>query len=144
MAFAQYLPHKGLQAWVKDLNQLYRQQSALFSRDTEADSFCWLDCNNHQTSVFSFIRYGDMPDDHLLFVVNMTPQVHYDFRIGLPVNAEHQELLNSDSQYYGGSGVGNAGVITAEPIPYQNMPQSSVITVPPLACLVISIIDAKR
>lgn len=138
----EYLPHKGLQAWVKDLNQLYRQQSALFSRDTEADSFCWLDCNNHQASVFSFIRYGAMSDDHLLFVVNMTPQVHHDFRIGLPINTDHQELLNSDSQYYGGSGVGNAGVITVEQIPYQNMSQSSVITVPPLACLVISAIDA--
>ncbi|NRB25233.1 alpha amylase C-terminal domain-containing protein, partial [Shewanella sp.] len=77
-------------------------------------------------------------DEHLIFVVNMTPQVHHGFRIGLPLGTEYRELLNSDSEHYGGSGVGNAGVILAENLPYQHMPHSSPITVPPLGCLVLS------
>ena len=134
----QYAPHRGLQAWVKDLNHLYLSQPSLYCQDTRADKFQWLDCDNHQASVFSFIRYGESADEHLIFVVNMTPQVHHGFRIGLPLGTEYRELLNSDSEHYGGSGVGNAGVILAEDLPYQHMPHSSPITVPPLGCLVLS------
>lgn len=133
----QHSSHSGLQAWVKDLNHVYREQTALYSRDTESDCFQWLDCNN-QASVFSFVRYGATADDHLVFVVNMTPEVHHGFRIGLPVNNDHQELLNSDSHYYGGSGVGNDGVIIVENTPYQGMAQSGLMTVPPFGCLVLS------
>lgn len=134
----QFAPHQGLQAWVKDLNNLYRQQTSLYCQDNLSHSFQWLDCDSPQTSVFSFIRFGQTSDDHLVFVVNMTPQVHQGFRIGLPKATHYQEVLNSDSEYYGGSGVGNTGIIVNENTPYQGMSQSGVLTVPPLACLVLS------
>ncbi|WP_076407949.1 1,4-alpha-glucan branching protein GlgB [Shewanella sp. UCD-KL12] len=134
----QYAPHQGLQAWVKDLNQLYLSQTALYSCDALPETFQWLDCDNHQASIFSFIRYGATGDDHLVFVINMTPQVHHGFRLGLPEESHYSELLNSDSVHYGGSGVGNAGVIICEAMPYQGMPQSALITVPPLSCVVLA------
>lgn len=137
----QYPPHLGMQAWVKDLNKLYKASSALWLKDNEPSGFRWLDCDNADSSIFSFIRHGDDPlakaSDELIFIVNMTPEVHHGFRVGLPHAGEYREKLNSDSAFYGGSDVGNQGVINAEVYAYQGLPFSALITVPPLACLVI-------
>ncbi|WP_394392055.1 1,4-alpha-glucan branching protein GlgB [Shewanella woodyi] len=132
-----HAPHQGLQAWVKDLNHIYKQQTSLYSQDNLPDSFRWLDCDNQETNVFSFVRFGKTVDEHLVFVINMTPQVHHEFRVGLPSAFDYRELLNSDSEHYGGSGVGN-DVIICEKQTYQGMGQSGLITVPPLSCLVLS------
>ncbi|WP_394200242.1 1,4-alpha-glucan branching protein GlgB [Shewanella waksmanii] len=130
-----YAPHQGVQRWVTDLNQLYQSADALFAKDHVAESFQWLDCDNATSSVFCFIRASD--SQQLIFVVNMTPQVHHGYRIGLPSGDSYAELLNSDSEIYGGSNVGNQGLIVAEMQAYQGMDYSAQITVPPLACLVI-------
>jgi 1,4-alpha-glucan branching enzyme len=141
----QYAPHSGMQSWVKDLNQLYKASSALWLKDCDPSGFSWLDCDNAESSIFSFIRYGADDTDQsegshnspLVFIVNMTPEVHYGFRIGLADNSDVVEKLNSDSAFYGGSDVGNQGVISADASPYQGMPYSALVTVPPLSCLVI-------
>ncbi|QLE84728.1 1,4-alpha-glucan branching protein GlgB [Shewanella sp. Scap07] len=133
----QYSPHQGVQDWLKDLNRLYQVQPALYSQDNLPQSFSWLDCDNADNSVFCFMRHSQT--ESLIFVVNMTPQVHHGYRLGLPTDQQYVELLNSDSQLYGGSNVGNHGVIVAQAQPYQECEYSAEITVPPLACLVIGL-----
>jgi 1,4-alpha-glucan branching enzyme len=110
---------------------------ALSVQDYEDAGFRWLDCDNSSASIFTFVRYGLADDVPLVFVINMTPQLHTGFRIGLPQTGDYREYLNSDSQVYGGSNQGNAGVVVAQPQPWQGMEYSAFITVPPLACLVI-------
>ncbi|WP_434086867.1 1,4-alpha-glucan branching protein GlgB [Shewanella halotolerans] len=130
-------PHQGMQRWVKDLNSLYRQSVALYGDDHHGEGFSWLDCDNASAGVLSFIRQSG--DKQLIFIVNMTPEVYREFRIGLPQPGRYHERLNSDSHYYGGSDVGNQGVIHTEPEAYQGQAQSACISVPPLACLVLEL-----
>ncbi|MGL4938255.1 alpha amylase C-terminal domain-containing protein, partial [Shewanella sp.] len=130
-------PHQGVQRWLKDLNHLYQTMPALSVQDYEGAGFRWLDCENSRESIFTFVRYGLAGDTPLVFVINMTPQLHTGFRIGLPLPGDYREYLNSDSQIYGGSHQGNAGIVMAESFPWQSMAQSALITVPPLSCLVI-------
>ncbi|QYK02339.1 1,4-alpha-glucan branching protein GlgB [Shewanella psychrotolerans] len=129
-------PHQGVQQWVSDLNRLYRQSVALYGDDHDPQGFRWLDCDNASASVLSFIRQSD--GKQLLFIVNMTPEVYREFRIGLPQAGRYRECLNSDSSYYGGSDVGNEGLVESESIAYQGYEQSACITVPPLACIVLA------
>ncbi|MCE9685205.1 1,4-alpha-glucan branching protein GlgB [Shewanella sp. AS16] len=134
----EYAPHQGVQAWVRDLNALYRQQRVLAATDHVPGGFVWLDCDNSQSSVFAFMRRGGPEDASLIFVVNMTPQLHQGFRLGLPLAGKYRECLNSDSHCYGGSNQGNAGLVVAEPEPWQGQACSALITVPPLACIVLT------
>ncbi|MGE6650112.1 1,4-alpha-glucan branching protein GlgB [Shewanella colwelliana] len=133
----EFAPHQGVQRWVRDLNTLYSQSTALYGSDHDCDGFHWLDCDNASASIVSFIRQSG--DEKLIFIVNMTPEVYREFRVGLPCAGAYRERLNSDSHYYGGSNVGNAGRVSSEEEPYQGMNQSAVITVPPLACLVLTL-----
>ena len=133
-----HFSHQGLQTWVKDLNHLYVSTGVLFENDHQGACFQWLDCDNDVDSIFVFVRFGLTPNKHLIFVVNMLPDVKEQYRIGLPHHCIYTEQLNSDSEYYGGSNKGNAGQIMPLDEPYQNMAQSALITVPPLGCLILA------
>ncbi|MDO6612406.1 1,4-alpha-glucan branching protein GlgB [Shewanella sp. 1_MG-2023] len=134
----QYAPHQGMQDWVRDLNNLYLQYPCMYELDHQTTGFQWLDCDNSQHSVFSFVRYAKSTDEHLVFIINMTPQVHHHFRVGLPLEQDYVEVLNSDSHCYGGSDVTNS-VIAYDKEAWQGMKGSGVITVPPLACVVLAV-----
>ncbi|QSX38209.1 1,4-alpha-glucan branching protein GlgB [Shewanella sedimentimangrovi] len=132
----QYAPHQQLGLWLKDLNRLYRERPCLALTDSSPDGFRWLDCDNAEASVLLFLRrHGD---EELLFIINMSPNVYQGFRVGLPRAGLWQELLNSDSEVYGGSNVGNGSGIQAEETPWQDMEYSALVTVPPLACVVLA------
>ncbi|WP_153915254.1 1,4-alpha-glucan branching protein GlgB [Shewanella sp. TC10] len=134
----QYAPHQGMQDWVRDLNNLYLQHPCMYELDHQTSGFQWLDCDNNQDSIFSFVRYAKTSSDHLIFIVNMTPQVHQDFRVGLPSANEYIEVLNSDTQCYGGSDVVNS-IVHYQDEPWQGMKGSGLITVPPLGCVVLAV-----
>ncbi|MDO6777269.1 1,4-alpha-glucan branching protein GlgB [Shewanella sp. 3_MG-2023] len=138
----QYAPHQGMQDWVRDLNSLYSESPALYELDHQPSGFQWLDCDNGDASIFSFIRYAKDSGQHLIFVVNMTPQVHYDFRVGLPSENDYIEVLNSDSPCYGGSAVSNDTIINTV-VDWQGMARSGLVTVPPLATIVLSVKAAR-
>ncbi len=133
----QYPLHAGMQRLVKDLNGLYRRSSALHGQDFEWPGFEWIDCHDSQQSILSFVRKSG--DDFLVVVVNFTPVVRTNYRIGVPRPGGYREVLNSDSEYYGGSNVGNGlGEIAAEHLAWMNRPYSLSITVPPLAAVVLA------
>ena len=129
--------HAGVQKLVCDLNRLYRGTSALHERDCEQEGFSWIDCNDAESSVISYIRRAADPDDFAVVVCNFTPVMRSAYRIGVPRTGEYLEILNTDSTHYGGSNVGNSGRVTAEQVAAHGHAQSLVLTLPPLATLVL-------
>jgi 1,4-alpha-glucan branching enzyme len=129
--------HRGLQRLVQDLNALYRAQPALHQVDFDPAGFQWIDCNDWEGSVVAFLRRARDPEDFLVLACNFTPVVRHGYRIGVPRGGFYRELLNTDSEIYGGTNVGNAGGVTAEAIPYHGQPYSVQVTAPPLAALVL-------
>jgi len=128
----QWAPHQGLQRWVRDLNTFYRGEPALYQIDFEPEGFQWIDCNDQDASVVSFLRLGREPADTLLFVCNFTPVPREHYRAGAPEGGYWKELLNSDAAIYGGGDVGNGGGVQAEEITAHGRPYSLDLTLPPL------------
>ena len=129
--------HKGLQKLVGDLNKLYTSRPALNRMDHEAGGFWWLDANDWENSLFVFVRTA--PDgDKAYVMVNATPVPREGYRMGVGEAGFYKELLNTDSAIYSGSNMGNGVGMTAEPTPWQGQPFSVVVTVPPLATVVLA------
>jgi 1,4-alpha-glucan branching enzyme len=126
--------HQGLHRLVADLNHTYRGQPSLWERDNDPQGFAWIDANNADDSVLSFVRLAT-DGTPLVCVVNLTPMVRSDVRIGMPAAGAYDEVLNTDAETYGGSGVGNMGVVTAEDASWHGMPASATVTLPPLGAL---------
>ena len=128
--------HRGVQNLTHDLNQLYRNLSALHDLDFDHEGFAWVDCNDAEKSVLSYQRRA-RDGSSVIIALNLTPVPRNHYRIGLPTQAQYREALNSDSQYYAGSNMGNAGLINAEAIPWMGLPYSAEITLPPLAGVIL-------
>jgi len=133
-----YDMHSKLQRYVKDLNHLYKSEKALYEVDFSYDGFEWIDCNDSDHSIVSFIRKSkdNNPANMLIFVCNFTPVVYNDYRIGAPFDAFYEEILNSDSEIYGGSNVGNLCGVRAEKVAFHGRPYSLRLNIPPLGVLV--------
>ena len=126
--------HGGLQRLVADLNEIYRREPALHLLDTEAAGFEWVDANDSNQSVTSYLR-KDRDGAPVLVVLNYTPVLRAGYRVGVPRGGEWRELLNSDAAIYGGSGVGNWGAVHAQPVPSHGREQSLELQLPPLGAL---------
>lgn len=127
--------HAGVQRLVRDLNHLYRSRPALHARDDEPGGFGWIDVQDREQSVFSFVRYGLTAAQQIVVVCNMTPVVRHGYRLGVPQGGVWKEVLNTDSACYGGSDVGNRGAAVSEPIPKHGHVASVVLSLPPLGVL---------
>jgi 1,4-alpha-glucan branching enzyme len=127
-------PHRGVRAWVEDLNRLYRDEPALHEKDCEPDGFEWIDCSDAESSVVALLRRGRCGRT-VVVVCNFTPVARANYRIGAPRGGFWRELLNSDAREYGGSGVGNFGGAEAAPLPLHGRPFSLTLTLPPLGIL---------
>ncbi|MEF3169464.1 MAG: 1,4-alpha-glucan branching protein GlgB [Deltaproteobacteria bacterium] len=132
----QYAPHEGLRYWVKDLNSLLRSEPALHELDFTPEGFQWINCHDSLQSVLSYLRRGRDPEDVICCVCNFTPVPRYDYRIGVPFPGFWKEVLNSDSTYYGGSGVGNLGGVEAVSVPAFGHDHSLSVTLPPLGIVI--------
>lgn len=131
-----YEMHQKLQRYVKDLNKLYKNEKALYEIDFDHEGFEWIDCNDADHSIITFMRKGkDWKNDMLIVVCNFTPVMYTDYRIGVPFDASYEEIFNSDSAVYGGSNKGNAGKVKAEEISFHGKPYSLNLTIPPLGVI---------
>jgi len=126
----QFPLHSGVQKLVADLNRVYREQPALHEREFDPATFEWVDANDADSSVLSFLRRGY--NDVILVVGNFTPVVRHGYRVGVPEGGFWRELVNSDAHIYGGSNQGNGGGVRAEAIPHHGRPFSLNLTLPPL------------
>jgi 1,4-alpha-glucan branching enzyme len=127
-----YAPHQGVQNWVRDLNRLYVAEPCLHQCDTDWTGFEWIDCNDSDASVVSYLRRGTDPDRAVLVVLNFTPVPRHAYRIGVPWSGTWEELLNSDAHEYGGTGQGNFGGLEALGTPHHGRPYHVEATLPPL------------
>ncbi len=127
--------HIGLQRFVRDLNRLYLAERALWETDYDVEGFFWIDCSDHESSIYSFIRQSLDRSSRVAVVLNLTPAPRINYRIGLPVGGAWQEILNSDAQAYGGSNMGNLGQVVAEGYQVHNQPFSAPFTLPPLSVI---------
>ncbi|MFM8953759.1 MAG: 1,4-alpha-glucan branching protein GlgB [Planctomycetaceae bacterium] len=133
----QHDTHRGLSKAVADLNMLVRREPALHQLDFDGRGFEWIDCHNWQDSVLAFVRRGENPDDFLVVCCNFTPVPREGYRLGVPRGGTYDEIFNGDSAWYGGTNLGNAGGLEAEPVPHHGREHSVSLTLPPLAAVVL-------
>ncbi len=136
-------PHAQLKQFVADLNHLYQSQPALYTEDFSADGFEWIDCNDAENSIVSFLRHDKHSNESIVAVCNFSQQPHYNYWVGVQESGYYQELLNSDAEIYGGSGVGNyGGQWTAD---WHNpcFPYALPLSLPPLGVLVLKLDPSK-
>lgn len=120
---------------MKDLNNIYRNELALHELDCEPSGFEWIDFNDSIHSVISFLRKGKNSKNIILVVCNFTPVPRFNYILGVPENGYWKEILNSDSEVYGGSNHGNIGGVEASMTPSHGRPYSISVTVPPLGLI---------
>jgi 1,4-alpha-glucan branching enzyme len=127
--------HQGVLKIVSDLNHLYREKSALHYYEFDSQGFEWIDCQDAAHSLISYQR------KHLgktiITVLNFTPIPRENYRLGVPYEGQYQEILNSDSDFYGGSNMGNSGNIYSEPKPWMDQAHSLILNLPPLAGIML-------
>jgi 1,4-alpha-glucan branching enzyme len=131
----EYVPHRGLQNLTADLNAVYRNEPAMHQVDFDWHGFEWLDCSDADASVLSFLRRAKDQGDFIVVVANNTPVLREDYRVGVPELGFYREILNTDSERYGGTNVGNLGGVHAESVPWGNHPYSINLRLPPLAAV---------
>lgn len=130
--------HKGIQKLVCDLNKIYKNERALWVNDTSFDGFQWICHQDIENSVISFLRKDDR-GEFLVIVLNFTPVVRENYRIGVPAYGFYKEIINTDSSIYFGSNVGNLGGVLAENIPWHLHPYSISLKLPPLGGIIMKI-----
>jgi 1,4-alpha-glucan branching enzyme len=129
--------HRGAQRFVEDLNRLYQSEPALWEGDYEMDGFYWMDCSDRENSVLSFVRQSLARGNRLLVVLNLTPVLRPEYRIGLPEPGFWREALNSDAEIYGGGNRGNLGGVHAEPHSMHGQSYSANLALPPMSVLIL-------
>jgi 1,4-alpha-glucan branching enzyme len=129
--------HQGVQNLTRDLNHQYSNLKCLHDLDFEPQGFDWIDCHDSDQSIISFIRRAS-DGSFAIIVLNFTPVLRHNYRIGVPNAGGYAETFNSDAAYYGGSNQGNGGELQTEHMAWMNHAQSLMITLPPLAGLILT------
>lgn len=132
----QWHSHRGIQKLIADLNALYRREPALHEQDFHGHGFEWIDCQSATDSVLVYMRKARNANDYVVVACNFTPVVRSDYRIGVPQSGWYQEIFNSDSEYYGGSNVGNGPGVQAQQFGHHGRPYSLTVKIPPLGITV--------
>ena len=133
----EYSPHRGVQLWVKHLNQLYRTERALYENDFSADGFEWIDCNDSENCILVMLRKGNLPEDSLVIILNFTPVPREGYRLGVPHDGNWKEILNSDSKIFFGSGLENKSSCVADSTKWHGQPYSVCLTLSPLSVIIL-------
>ncbi|NLK09053.1 MAG: 1,4-alpha-glucan branching protein GlgB [Firmicutes bacterium] len=139
----EYPLHAKLHKYAKTLNHVYLEEASLWEQDFSWDGFEWIDPHDSSQSVVSFIRKGRTPDKFLIVVCNFTPEVRYDYRLGVPVEGTYAEILNTDAEMYGGSGQINNPELYTEDLAWHNQPYSLLLKLPPLAALYLHLLPEQ-
>ena len=131
----QFYQHSAMQKWVKDINAMYKKELALFEDDNSWNGFEWIDCNDAENSVLSFIRKSPATGEIIVCVYNFIPVPKYKYRLGVPKSGYWKEILNSDSNIYYGSNIGNLGGVNTYDYSTHTRPYTIEISLPPLAAI---------
>ena len=129
--------HEQLQGYVRHLNNLYKENSALWEIDFDDAGFRWMDINDIDNSIISFARFGKDPDDHIVCLLNFTPNVIHDYKLGVPEKINYREILSTDDQEFGGSGVDNPEEKMVFDEPHGQAPCHVLVSIPPLGGIIL-------
>src|SRR2546421_3450533 len=129
--------HAQLRDYLRDLNEIYQREPGLNVMDSDPEGFSWIDVHDSDNSVVSFMRRGKNLDDTVIFVCNFTPVVRHGYRLGVPFAGGYYEIINSDADRYGGSGLENLQPMPSGPIYWQSCPHSILLTLPPLSTVIL-------
>ncbi|MEK4201208.1 1,4-alpha-glucan branching enzyme [Cytobacillus sp. FSL K6-0265] len=140
----QYEMHAKTNHYVKKLIKLYKRSKSLYEWDHKSEGFEWIDANNHQQSIFSFIRKGVEEQEILIVVCNFSPQVYMNYRIGVPKNGSYREVFNSDNNEFGGSHCINKRVLKTKNLSYHGKPYSIEMTIPPFGISVLRPVRKRK
>ena len=130
--------HDGLRRLVQHLNYIYKNEPALWQLDNTYDGFDWIDFHDAENSVVSFLRKSQ-EGEMVVFIVNATPVVRYNYRLGVPESGFYREVINTDGETYGGSNVGNLGGVQSEAREWMGRQHSILIHLPPLATVALKL-----
>lgn len=136
----EYAPHKGIQEFIKNLNEFYKTEPALYEKQFVQEGFEWIDYGDAENSVLSFIRKGDKAEDKLIIVCNLTPTAHNIYKIGLPEAGKLREVFNSDHKKFYGTGDYKNAIITINNEPWHAQKYSADLKLPPLALVAFNYI----
>lgn len=131
----QYEKHTQMQKYSQALNKFYCENPAFWQIDFDWNGFQWIDPNDNENSVVTFIRKAKDESDYIIAVCNFTPEVRIGYRIGVPEKGSYVEVFNSDLSEYGGSDVKNEGELLTQEVPWHGREQSIEIRIPPLATI---------
>ena len=129
--------HAGTQRMMEHINRLYQNEPALWESDYDHEGFYWIDCSDQESCVLSFVRQTKDRRELLAVIMNFTPVLRTDYKLGLPREGVWREVFNSDASEYGGSNQGNMGQVTAVADPRHNQGFSAALTLPPMAAIVL-------
>ncbi|TDL76361.1 1,4-alpha-glucan branching enzyme [Peribacillus frigoritolerans] len=133
--------HQKSRTYFKELMAVYKRQRPLYEQDHSQEGFEWIDVNNSDQSIFSFIRRGLKPNEQLVVVCNFTPQTYHEYKVGVPADTKYIEIMNSDDTVFGGSGQVNKKDLKAQEGTLHNQPYHISMTIPPYG---ISILRAVK
>ncbi|MFS0636763.1 1,4-alpha-glucan branching protein GlgB [Mesobacillus foraminis] len=139
-----YEMHERLNHFVKELIKIYKRSKPLYELDRVYEGFEWIDADNHQQSIFSFIRKGKKADDYVVIVCNFTPETYSGYRIGVPGPETYREILNSDSTSFGGSGVINSKTIKTDKIGFHGRPYSIEMNISPFGISILRPVRKRK
>ncbi|WP_196594394.1 1,4-alpha-glucan branching protein GlgB [Pectinatus sottacetonis] len=138
-----YPMHHKMLYYSQCLNEFYVNSPALWQVDFDWNGFLWLSCDDNQNSIIAFMRKATDTDDFIIIICNFTPEVHYGYRLGVPIKGTYKEVFNSDATKFGGSGVANPESIQTTSQPWNNQQQSLLLTIPPLAAIYLRLATIK-
>lgn len=139
-----YDNHKNMQKYVSDLNHFYLSEPAMWETDFDPNGFEWIECDDAERSIISYVRKSKNCEDILLFVCNFTPETYFNFRVGVPIAGDYKEIFNSDEEKYSGSGIINRNVVKSEKIDWNRRQNSIEIKVPPLGTTVFKLCNKNN
>jgi 1,4-alpha-glucan branching enzyme len=139
-----HAPHKGIKAMVTGINKLYTSEPAMYELGFSSDGFEWIELNDSQNSVLSYMRKGTKEKDTLIIVANFTPVVRENYRVGVSKSGTWTEIFNSDASEYGGSGLLNKKALKTSKTPYHGRDHSLVVNIPPLGISVLKKVVATK
>ena len=140
----QYPNHNGIKETVKALNKLYRSEPALYEKGFDYTGFEWIDGGNANDSILVYARKGYNEDDDLVVVLNMTPVIRHDFRVGVTQAGDWKEIFNSDAENLWGSGILNSNPVSSEAINWHGRDNSINITIPPLGASIFKRVKVTK
>ena len=135
----QYDLHHGIQKIFRDLNDLYKTETALYKYGFEHRGFKWVDYGDRENSVMIYQREADAKSETMIIVCNFTPAVRHQYRVGVPYRGQWKEVFNSDNIKYAGSGFLNQGLLNTSPVKFHGRDYSVSLNLPPLAISILKL-----